>query len=85
MTILCIRSHPSHIEDAILASLTGDVQMTILCSHPSHTRSSHLQGKGKIFISQLFFFSDPEYWSGPRDLTCDLLLSNALNHFCKAK
>lgn len=56
MTILCIRSHLSHIEDAILASLTGDVQMTILCSHPSHTRSSHLQGKGKIFISQLLFF-----------------------------
>lgn len=53
MTILC--SHPSHIEDTILASLTGDVQMTILCRHSSHTRSSRLEGKGKIFISHFFF------------------------------
>ena len=29
-------------EDVILASLTGDVEMTILCSHPSHIKDTIL-------------------------------------------
>ena len=64
------------MEVIILTSSNAD-GTAILRGHPNHAKVYRLQGKGSIFISQLF--QDPEYCSGSGNRTHDLpLCSQAL-------
>ena len=56
--------------DTIFTSPTGDGNAIVCATR----RSSHLQGNGSTYISQLFL--DPEYCSGPGNWTRELPLYN---------